>query len=203
MANINPMEAKDTTAHHTGEVPLRNRIVQEATAITSTNGWSSVTMGLLAETIGVSRQTIYNEIGSKRQLAEEVVFAELQHFLALVDGAFQSHPDDLVAAIRTACHDVLVRSAESPLIHAIVSTSHGARHELLPLLTTQSATLIDTAKNVLQARITPLTRPLAEKELTTATDVLVRTILSHVMQPSASPDETADNMAWLAHQLLA
>jgi hypothetical protein len=93
--------------------------------------------------------------------------------------------------------------AESPLIHAIVSTSHGARHELLPLLTTQSATLIDIAKNVLQARITPLARPLAEKELATATDVLVRTILSHVMQPSASPDDTADNIAWLAHQLLA
>lgn len=203
MANINLMEAKDTPAHRTGEVPLRDRIVQAATAITSATGWSSVTMGLLAETIGVSRQTVYNEIGSKQQLAEEVVFTELQHFLALVDGAFHSHPDDLVAAVRTACRDVLVRSAESPLIHAIVSTSHGARHELLPLLTTQSATLIDTAKTVLANRISPMTRPLADRELTTATDVLVRTILSHVMQPSASPDETANDMAWLTQQLLA
>lgn len=197
------MAATQTSAHQTDALHLRDRIVQAATAITSETGWSSVTMGLLAETIGVSRQTIYNEIGSKRQLAEEVVFTELQHILGLVDRAFESQPGDIAAAVRTACRDVLVHAAESPLIHAIVSTSHGTRHDLLPLLTTQSETLIDTAKTVVRTRLAPMTLPLTERELATAADVLVRTILSHVMQPSAPPDETADNMAWLTQQLLA
>lgn len=203
MASINPMAAPQISTHQTDELHLRDRIVQAATAITSETGWSSVTMGRLAETIGVSRQTIYNEIGGKRQLAEEVVFTELQHILALVDRAFESQPGDIVAGVRAACRDVLVHAAESPLIHAVVSTSHGARHELLPLLTTQSETLIDTAKTVVRIRLAPMARPLAERELAAATDVLVRTILSHVMQPSAPPDETAENMAWLTKRLLA
>lgn len=198
MASIEAMAA----THNTKGASLRERIVQTATIITSETGWSSMTMGRLADMIGVSRQTVYNEIGSKRQLAEEVVFAELQQFLAVVDAAFVAHPTDAVSAVRTACRDVLVRAAESPLIHAVVSTSHGARHDLLPLLTTQSETLIETAKTVVRARLAPMSRPLPERELGTATDVLVRTILSHVMQPSASPDETADSMAWLAQQLL-
>lgn len=160
-------------------------------------------MGRLAEQVGVSRQTIHTEIGSKRQLAEEVVFAELQQFLTLVDDAFQSHPTDLTAAVRTACREVLRRAAESPLLHAIVSTSHGARHDLLPLLTTQSDTLIDTAKTVLRTRLSPRTRPVSDQHLSAVTDMVVRTILSHVMQPSASPEHTADTIAWVVHQLLA
>lgn len=199
---MTPMAATQTAAQD-DQARLRTRIVQVAAAVTSETGWSSVTMGLLADTIGVSRQTVYNELGSKRQLAEEVVFAELQQFLTLVDAAFQAHPTDLAAAVRTACRDVLVRAAESPLLHAIASTSHGARHDLLPLLTTQSETLIDTAKTVVRTRLALLARPVPDRELTAATDMLVRTILSHVMQPSASPEVTADNMAWLTQQLLA
>lgn len=200
MASTNPRAATQTATQD--ESSLRTRIVQAAAAVTSETGWSSVTMGLLADTIGVSRQTIHNELGSKRQLAEEVVFTELQHFLTLVDAAFQAYPTDLAAAIRTACRDVLRRAAESPLFHAIVSTSHGARHDLLPLLTTQSDTLIDTAKTVVRTRLTPLARPMPDRDLAAVADALVRTILSHVMQPSATPEETADNMAWLIQQLL-
>lgn len=203
MASITSMEPPQRSANSTDGLSLRSRIVQAGTTVTSQAGWSSVTMGLLAERVGVSRQTIHNEIGSKRQLAEEVVFTELQHFLALVDAAFTAYPTDLTAAVRTACRDVLHRAARSPLLHAIVSTSHGARHDLLPLLTTQSDTLIDTAKTVLRTRLSPRSRPVPDQQLSTTTDILVRTILSHVMQPSASPEETADNMAWLTHQLLA
>lgn len=196
-----PMATTDAVAH-AHDAPLRDRIVRAATALTSEAGWSAVTMGRLAETVGVSRQTVHNEIGSKRRLAEEVVFAELQQFLTLVDAAFRSHPADLPGAVRAACRDILLRAADSPLIHAVVSTSHGARHDLLPLLTTQSATLIDTAKIVVRTRVAPMARPLDDRELAAATDILVRTILSHVMQPSAAPEETADDMAWLAGQLL-
>lgn len=202
MASINAMADPPVSADTADHTTLRGRLVHAATIVTSETGWSSLTMGGLAEMIGVSRQTVYNEIGSKRQLAEEVVFTELQQFLGLVDDAFAAHPTDLVAAVFRACRDVLVRSAQSPLFHAIVSTSHGARHDLLPLLTTQSQYLIDTAKTVVRTRLRPLARSVSEQHLNAATDVLVRTILSHVMQPSASPDETADNMAWLAQQIL-
>ena len=45
--------------------PLRARIVAEASVLTTESGWSAVTMARLAERVGVSRQTVYNEIGTK------------------------------------------------------------------------------------------------------------------------------------------
>ena len=86
---------------------MHERVVAAAAALTLEVGWASVTMGKLADRVGVSRQTVYNEVGSKPQLAEEMVLAELAKFLAVVDAAFDRHPDDLVDAIRAAACGVL------------------------------------------------------------------------------------------------
>ena len=56
----------------------------------------------------MSRQTVYNEIGTKPALAEAMILAELDRFLAGVSDAFDRHPSDLVAAIEDAARDVLV-----------------------------------------------------------------------------------------------
>ena len=64
-------------------------------------------MGRLADEVGVSRQTVYNEMGSKQALAEAMIHAEFTRFLAVVDHAFDASPDDLVQSIRAAARDVL------------------------------------------------------------------------------------------------
>jgi hypothetical protein len=33
--------------------------------------------------------------------------------------------------------------------------------------------------------------------------MVVRVVLSHVMQPSALPDQTADDIAWIAQRVLS
>src|SRR4051794_26638863 len=43
---------------------LRERLVAAGVAFTTEQGWSQVTMARLAEAVGVSRQTVYNEIGT-------------------------------------------------------------------------------------------------------------------------------------------
>ena len=57
-------------------------------------------MARLADEVGVSRQTVYNEIGTKSDLAEAVVLRELDRFLAGVVRSFDENPDDLIQAIR-------------------------------------------------------------------------------------------------------
>src|SRR5690348_6328887 len=74
----------------------RERLVLEAAELTRTGGWQAITMAKLADRVGVSRQTVYNEIGSKQQLAESMIMHEVELFLRNVDAAFTSHPDDLV-----------------------------------------------------------------------------------------------------------
>ena len=56
--------------------PMRVRVVEAAVALTSEVGWSQVTMARIAERVGVSRQTVYNEIGTKVHLAEAMILSE-------------------------------------------------------------------------------------------------------------------------------
>jgi AcrR family transcriptional regulator len=183
-------------------VTIRERVIDAAITLTTEHGWAQVTMARLAEEVGVSRQTVYNEIGSKPRLAEAMILHELERFLGLVTLAFDAHPTDLVAAIRDASRAVLEASKDNPLLHAIVSATHGADTELLPLLTTHAGALLSTAKGVVVERVAPYAVDLTPAELEAAIDAVVRVVLSHVMQPSAAPERTADDIAWIAARVL-
>jgi AcrR family transcriptional regulator len=182
---------------------MRERVIDAGVTLTTDVGWSQVTMARLAEVVGVSRQTVYNEIGSKPRLAEAMILRELDRFLGLVTLAFDAHPGDLVAAIRDAARAVLEASQDNKLLHAVVSATHGADTELLPLLTTHAGTLLATAKAVLVERVAPYDVALEPRRLEAAVDTVVRVVLSHVMQPSGPPAETADDIAWIAGRVLS
>ena len=181
---------------------MRDRVVSAAVVLTSEVGWSQVTMARLAEVVGVSRQTVYNEIGSKPQLAEAMILRELDRFLAIVSVAFDRNPTDLVAAIRSAARRVLEHAQDNQLLHAIVSATHGTDTELLPLLTTHAESLLGVAKVVIADRLEPYDVRLDRKQLEAAIDAVVRLVLSHVMQPSSTPADTADDIAWIAERVL-
>jgi AcrR family transcriptional regulator len=181
---------------------MRERIVEAAAAMTAETGWSGVTMAALAERVGVSRQTIYNEVGAKPGLAEAMILHELDRFLSVVVRAFDDHPGDLVDAIRAASAGVLDLAEDNQLLHAVVSATHGADTELLPLLTTHAESLLAAAKLVVAERVAPYDVGLDGRQLDAAIDMVVRVVLSHVMQPSAAPTDTADDIAWIAARVL-
>ncbi|RSM55929.1 TetR family transcriptional regulator [Amycolatopsis sp. WAC 01376] len=182
--------------------PYRQPIVASAIELTVRSGWSSVTMSKLAEIVGVSRQTVYNELGSKSQLAEAMISHELGRFLMVVRDAFERHPDDLVEAIHDAVRGVLELADDNLLLRAIVSATHGADTELLPLLTSRAGSLLSEATVMLRGRVRAYGPPLDAEQLDVAIDVVVRTVLSHIMQPSDTPARTADALAWMASRVL-
>lgn len=181
---------------------MRDRVVDAAVVLTTEVGWARVTMARLADEVGVSRQTVYNEVGTKAGLAEAMILRELDRFLAAVTASFDQHPDDLVEAIRAAARAVLEVAPSNPLLHAVVSATHGADTELLPLLTTHAGSLLAAAQDVIAARIAPYDVDLGAEELDAAIDMVVRIVLSHVMQPSGPADRTADRIAWIAARVL-
>ncbi|MEI5673340.1 MULTISPECIES: TetR/AcrR family transcriptional regulator [unclassified Nocardioides] len=183
-------------------VTTRERVVAAAVAMTVEIGWSQVTMAKLADRVGVSRQTVYNEIGTKPGLAEAMILRELARFLDVVSAAFDEHPDDLVEAIRASARGVLEHAHDNLLLHAVVSATHGADTELLPLLTTHGESLLAAAKGVVATRLAPYDVGPAGDRLDAAIDMVVRVVLSHVMQPSDTPEATADDIAWIAARVL-
>lgn len=170
------------------------RILEAAVRLTTTEGWGAVTMARLAAEVGVSRQTVYNEVGTKQALAETMVLAELDRFLARVNVGFDKHPDDLPAAIESAVREVLELARDNPLLQAIATATHGADTELLPLLTTHAGSLLETARAVVLDRVAGYRVPMDTTELEAAVDVVVRVVLSHVMQPGATPGRTAADL---------
>lgn len=171
--------------------------------MTIAEGWSKVTMARLADEAGVSRQSVYNIFGNKPALAQALVMAELTVFLGKVVDAFeQGDGANPMAAIRDASLAVLQLGRRNPLLRAVIAGSHGANSELLPLLTTDGEQLLETAKQVVTDGMLRFRLPLDRQQLDVGVDVIVRTVLSHVIQPSGSPQETADGIAWAAGAIL-
>ena len=102
--------------------------------------------------------------------------------------------------------EVLIYARGNALLHAVVSATHGADTELLPLLTTNSDMLLDTAKGVVAAHVGPYVESglitVPEDELQVGVDVIVRVVLSHVMAPSGTPEGTAADLARMASRAL-
>lgn len=178
------------------------RILAAAAEMTAEVGWSAVTMAAIAERVGVSRQTIYNEWGSRDRLAEAMVLRELGAFLEQVDAGFASHPQDLEAAVADAIGRVLGLARVNPLLRAIVTATHGAETELVPLLTTRADAVISVASERVKARLVGY--PGVDTDaLETTVDLLVRTVLSHVMQPGTDPGDIADGLSRAVARLLS
>jgi len=188
----------------------RDRIVEAAAAITTEAGWSAVTMNKVATRAGVSRQTVYNEMGSKPGLGQAMVLRELDRFLAAVEEELDRY-DDLVDAIRSAAERILVMARENRLLDAVLASAHGVSrgepgsdNELLPFLTTDAAPLISAATAVIAGRL-PVRFPdtgLTDHEAEVAIDSVVRLVLSHVMQPGSPPATVADDVAWIVGRVV-
>ena len=182
---------------------LRDRLLDAAAGITSTDGWGSVTMSKIADEVGVSRQTVYNELGSKPEIAQELVMRELGRFLDVVRERIKGE-SEVAKAIRSACEGALETAESSPLLKVVLGSADGGANELLPLLTTESQGLIDVATTAVISTITERfgNIGLSDQRFTTAVDAIVRLVLSHAMQPAKSPSEAASEIAWIANHVI-
>jgi len=182
---------------------LRDRLLDAAASITAAEGWGAVTMAKLAEEVGVSRQTVYNELGSKPRIAEELVMRELDRFLDIVRSRM-SGETEIVVALQSACEGALEAAATNPLLKAILESAHTGGSDLLPLLTTESQGLIENARAVVIEALHQerLDTGLDEAEERTAVDAIIRLVLSHVMQPAKTPADAAADIAWVAGHVL-
>ncbi len=180
----------------------RERIITAAIVLTAERGWAALTMGGLADDVGVSRQTVYNEVGSKPLLAEAMVRHELAGFLAVVDAAFEEHPDDPVDAIRAATARVMSRAAGTPLLRTMLSVHEGGSAELLPMLATDAGGVLEGARAVLAGHLAARSGEPEQPDVDVVADAIARLVLSQVMNPSGTPAQVADRVGWVAERLL-
>ncbi|UUZ61470.1 TetR/AcrR family transcriptional regulator [Nocardioides sp. B-3] len=114
---------------------MRESILDAASEAAAGRDWTDVRIADVAETVGISRQTIYNEFGTKDQLGTALFEREVTRF---GDGMVEQvrAADSFRDAVRAAFTWMLKEAGESALLNRILTAhQHGDRESLLPMLT--------------------------------------------------------------------
>lgn len=178
---------------------LRERMLDSAQQMIEDTGWASVTMARVAADVGVSRQTVHNEIGTRKSLAQALALRELQRFLGVVRHRMAAE-SDLTEGLRSACEGVLELGENSLLVRTIVTSVPSEQDaDLLKTLTTESGEIVDAATVVVKQCVHEFYPPVpfTDAELDVAVEVVVRLVLSAITRPSKPPAEAASDIAWI------
>jgi AcrR family transcriptional regulator len=168
---------------------LRDRLLDAGREQLAERTWSAVTMAEIAGAAGVSRQTLYNEFGTRDEFGQALVIREGGRFLDAVEQAIDEHKDDPLAALAAALERFLVIAQDDSLVRVLLADDGTAG--LLPLLTTQSGPLLDWASRRLADTIDEHWPGVARSDLDMLADALVRLAISHVTAPRDPPARTA------------
>jgi AcrR family transcriptional regulator len=158
---------------------------------------ASTSMSAIAAAVGVSRQTIYHEFGSRDGLFVALVARENDTILALVTDALERHPGNLPAGVAESVEALLTRSARDALTKALL----GGDPDLLPLYTTRAEPLLEHSGTALRAYGRARFPEIDPDELDLLVGVVVRLAHSHIVVPHDPPEVVAAQIARLVARL--
>jgi AcrR family transcriptional regulator len=174
---------------------LRDRLLDAGRERLTERTWSEVTMAEIAAAAGVSRQTLYNEFGTRDEFGQALVIREGGRFLDAVDQAIDEHADDPLVALTSALERFLTIAHEDPFVRLLLADDGTAG--MLPLLTTQSGPVVEWASRRLADTIHDHWPGVAASDLDLLADALVRLAISHVTAPRDPPARTARSITQL------
>ena len=163
--------------------------------------WSRARMLDVAQAAGVSRQTLYNEFGSKDALAQAMAMREIEGFIEGTERALdETHPDDPIQAVGAAALYTLQQAADNPLLKAaLIDDTSG----LLSFLTTRGEPAINAARASFERYYSTHWPHLPHEAITTAAEAITRLTVSYVVLPPDVPAEViATRLADLARMFL-
>jgi AcrR family transcriptional regulator len=168
---------------------LRETLFGAARDQLETKAWSEITMSNIAETAGVSRQTLYKEFGSRAEFAQAFVIHEGERFLDGVEAAVREHLDDPRAAVGAALAKFLHSAGEDPLVRILLSDD--GTGGLLPFVTTQGMPVVQWATARLGETIEEGWPQAPPAKVRLLAESLVRLAISYVTAPGDAPETTA------------
>ncbi len=188
-ATMGAMAKSDTPYREATRQLLRETVFKAARDQLEDRAWSEMTMLGVAEEAGVSRQTLYNEFGSRDEFGVAFVMHEGGRFLDGVESAVRAHPDDPRAAVEAALEHFLRAAGDDPLIRILLSDD--GTGGMLPFVTTQGMPVVVWAADRISAVIVETWPGVGEGDARLLSESLVRLAISYVTAPAGPPDETA------------
>jgi AcrR family transcriptional regulator len=185
----------------TASASTRDALLDAAYDAAVSGDWARTRMLDVANAAGVSRQTLYNEFGSKDALAQAMAMREIEEFIEGTERALdEAHPDDPVQAVGAAALYTLQRAADNPLLKAALTDDTSG---LLSFLTTRGEPALAAARSSFERYYSTHWPDLSQDLIAIAAETIVRLTISYLTVPADVPAEVvAQRMSHLARMLL-
>lgn len=176
-------------------VLLRDSILDGMRELLQTRDWSQITLADVAKAAGISRQTIYNEFGSRQGLAQGYALRLADRLVDEVDEAIANNVGDIHAAFLAGFRKFFTESAADPLVISLLTGS--AKPDLLQLITTDSAPIITRASQRLTESFQSSWVRASEEDAGVLARAIVRLAMSYVSMPPEVDHDVAHDLARL------
>jgi AcrR family transcriptional regulator len=151
----------------------------------------------VADVAGVSRQTVYNEFGSRQALVAAYLTREIENLVAEAERVVRANAHDPVAALRAAFGLFLTLASDEPVIRMIVSDTDSG--QLVALLNQLGHAV---ALDRIAGLITEVWPQVDTSDATLLADAVVRLAISHAVSPTSDPETTTRDVTRLLRPLL-
>ena len=174
---------------------LRDSVLDAMRDLLLTRDWSAITLSDVARAAGISRQTIYNEFGSRQGLAQGYALRLADRLVDAIHAALDANVGNIYEAFLAGFRSFFAESASDPLVISLLSGV--AKPDLLQLITTDSAPLITRASARLSLALTQTWVATSDEDAGVLARAIVRLALSYVSMPPEADHDVARDLARL------
>lgn len=186
-----------------GRARLRELALDATRRVVLQRGWAAVRMGAIAAEVGISRQSLHAEFGTKDDLGNALVMRETAEFFEGMRTRLAGHPGDLAGAVSAAVEHMVSVARGNPLLEATLTRAPaGADFSLLPQLTVRGEPLIDNAVAIVCQWVAGQWPSADPADVRLMVESVVRLCLSHILTPTKSAPEVAADLAEVACRCL-
>ena len=176
-------------------VLLRDSILDGMRELLLIRDWSSITLSDVAKAAGISRQTIYNEFGSRQGLAQGYALRLADRLVDQINDAIKENVGDVHAAFLQGFRDFFAESSADPLVISLLSGT--SKPDLLQIITTDSAPIISRCSARLTESFMHSWVATSQEDAGVLARAIVRLAMSYVSMPPEADHDVARDLARL------
>ncbi|HEY5843108.1 MAG TPA: TetR family transcriptional regulator [Mycobacterium sp.] len=177
------------------KVLLRDLVLDAMRDLLLTKDWSSITLADVAKSAGISRQTIYNEFGSRHGLAQGYALRLADRLVDAVGDAIENNVGQMYQAFLQGFRAFFTESAADPLVISLLTGA--AKPDLLEIITTDSAPIIRHCSQRLTGSFMTSWVRCSEEDAGVLARAIVRLAMSYVSMPPEADHDVARDLARL------
>ncbi|MBF6210997.1 TetR family transcriptional regulator [Nocardia puris] len=184
---------------------LRASVLDAMRELLTERDWSKITLGDVAGRAGVSRQTLYNEFGSRSGLAQAYALRLADDLVDHVRAAIAGNVGDVRAAFREGLSGFFLDAASDPLVRSLLAGE--VKLDLLRLITLDAGPLLEHAGARLASVFEHSWVNATAEQSRILAHAVVRIALSYIPTPPApgsnAPSELAELLGPYVEAILA